>query len=146
MSLGKNINLEPGQTFSSACARAKASHWWPQNSSLARLGVVELGLCAVARLNDGLAQSIQPASRCAAVHTPQMLVSMEMRCLLKSDSCGNCQVVYWFMKNGTMKSRELDSSMGPGFSCSWEDLNNAPRPTRQNCPQRHGFGSTRAFC
>ncbi|CAJ1398365.1 unnamed protein product [Effrenium voratum] len=34
------------------------------------------------------------------------------------------KVVYWFMKNSTMKSRELDSSMGPGFSCSWEDLNN----------------------
>ena len=33
------------------------------------------------------------------------------------------RVVYWFMKDGTMTSRLLDDSIGPGFSCSWTDLN-----------------------
>lgn len=34
------------------------------------------------------------------------------------------QVVYWFMKDKKMKKRVLDTSIGPGFSCSWSDLNN----------------------
>lgn len=34
------------------------------------------------------------------------------------------RVVYWFMQqNGTMSSRLLDDTIGPGFSCSWTDLN-----------------------
>jgi hypothetical protein len=36
------------------------------------------------------------------------------------------QVVYWYRKDGQMATRILDHSIGPGFSCSWEDLNNAP--------------------
>ena len=40
------------------------------------------------------------------------------------------QVVYWYRKDGQMATRILDHSIGPGFSCSWEDLNNAPWPHR----------------
>ena len=38
------------------------------------------------------------------------------------------EVVYWYRKEGRMATRILDHSIGPGFSCSWEDLNNAPWP------------------
>lgn len=34
------------------------------------------------------------------------------------------KVVYWYRKDGQMATRILDHSIGPGFSCSWEDLNN----------------------
>jgi len=34
------------------------------------------------------------------------------------------KVVYWYMKDGKLSTRILDMSIGPGFSCSWEDLNN----------------------
>jgi len=37
------------------------------------------------------------------------------------------KVVYWYMRNGSMASRLLDDSLGPGFSCSWEDLNHDGR-------------------
>ena len=36
------------------------------------------------------------------------------------------KVVYWYMKDGKLLTRILDMSIGPGFSCSWEDLNNDP--------------------
>ena len=36
------------------------------------------------------------------------------------------KVVYWYMKDGKLSTRILDMSIGPGFSCSWEDLNNDP--------------------
>jgi len=36
----------------------------------------------------------------------------------------NEKIVYWWQKeDGTMASRVLDEQSGPGFSCSWEDLN-----------------------
>jgi len=36
----------------------------------------------------------------------------------------NEKIVYWWRKeDGTMASRVLDEQSGPGFSCSWEDLN-----------------------
>ena len=40
------------------------------------------------------------------------------------------QVVYWYMDGHKMRSRVLDDTTGPGFSCSWADLNNAPRHDR----------------
>jgi len=33
------------------------------------------------------------------------------------------QLVYYFMEHGMLKNRILDSKSGPGFSCSWVDLN-----------------------
>ncbi|CAE7036232.1 RH40 [Symbiodinium natans] len=34
------------------------------------------------------------------------------------------RVVYWYMQeDGSMRSRLLDDTIGPGFSCSWVDLN-----------------------
>ncbi|CAE8702954.1 unnamed protein product, partial [Polarella glacialis] len=34
------------------------------------------------------------------------------------------RIVYWYMQeDGSMASRVLDAASGPGFSCSWEDLN-----------------------
>eukprot|EP00420_Gonyaulax_spinifera_P020517 CAMPEP_0197902992 /NCGR_PEP_ID=MMETSP1439-20131203/54851_1 /TAXON_ID=66791 /ORGANISM="Gonyaulax spinifera, Strain CCMP409" /LENGTH=436 /DNA_ID=CAMNT_0043524073 /DNA_START=62 /DNA_END=1372 /DNA_ORIENTATION=+ len=32
------------------------------------------------------------------------------------------RIVYYFMHEGKLKSRILDEASGPGFSCSWEDL------------------------
>jgi len=34
------------------------------------------------------------------------------------------KVVYYYMKDGVMQSRVLDEQSGPGFACSWADLNN----------------------
>jgi hypothetical protein len=33
------------------------------------------------------------------------------------------RIVYYYMQNGTLRSRVLDERSGPGFSCSWVDLN-----------------------
>jgi len=33
------------------------------------------------------------------------------------------KLVYYWMENGTMQSRVLDDRLGPGFSCSWVDIN-----------------------
>jgi hypothetical protein len=33
------------------------------------------------------------------------------------------KLVYYWMENSTMQSRVLDDSLGPGFSCSWVDVN-----------------------
>jgi len=33
------------------------------------------------------------------------------------------RTVYYYMSNGTLQSRVLDEQSGPGFSCSWTDLN-----------------------
>jgi len=43
--------------------------------------------------------------------------------LVAPEFIGERMVLYYKMENGTMASRVLDDKSGPGFGCSWADLN-----------------------
>jgi len=50
---------------------------------------------------------VQPGSKTLALAAPEYI---------------NKRIVYYFMHEGELKSRVLDADSGPGFSCSWADL------------------------